>query len=97
MLRADVEGHALGLELDVHPGVGGLGGDVGELLAVGDDVIEPLVLPPTCGTDLGLGVVASSSSPGMGSTSTMPGHGFTMRASSGKSLRSGWPSKSVGR
>ena len=32
VLRADVEGHALGLELDVDPGVGGLAGDVGELL-----------------------------------------------------------------
>ena len=28
VLRADVEGHALGLELDVDPGVGGLRGDV---------------------------------------------------------------------
>ena len=28
VLRADVEGHALGLELDVDPGVGGLAGDV---------------------------------------------------------------------
>ena len=36
VLRAHVEGHALGLELDVDPGVGGLGGDVGELLALGD-------------------------------------------------------------
>ena len=40
---------------------------------------------------------AGASSAGIGSTSTMPGHGLTMRASSGKSLRSGKPSNSVGR
>ena len=40
---------------------------------------------------------AAASSAGIGSTSTMPGHGLTIRDSSGKSLRSGKPSKSVGR
>ena len=34
VLRTDVEGHPLGLELDVEARVGGLGGDVAELLAV---------------------------------------------------------------
>ena len=29
VLRADVEGHALGLDLEVDPGVGRLAGDVG--------------------------------------------------------------------
>ena len=38
VLRADVEGHALGLELDVEAGVGGLAGDVGQLLPVGEQV-----------------------------------------------------------
>ena len=36
VLRAEVEGHVLGLELDVDPGVGRLGGDVGQPLLVGD-------------------------------------------------------------
>ena len=36
VLRADVEGHALGLELDVEARVGGLGGDVAELLTIGE-------------------------------------------------------------
>ena len=89
VLRPDVEGHALGLELDVDAGVGGLCRDVGQLLAIADDGHD--VAPAS-------GSASSSSSPaGMGSTSTMPGHGFTMRASSGKSLRSGYPSKSPGR
>ena len=90
MLRADVEGHALGLELDVHPGVGRLGGDVLELLAIGDGGHDS---PPSAGS---CGVGWSSSGSGMGSTSTMPGHGFTRRATSGKSLRSGFPSNSAG-
>ena len=80
VLRADVEGHALGLELDVEARVGGLRGDVAELLAIGE-IGHAL--------DLSRRRLRSSSSPGSGSTSTMPGHGLTMRASSGKSLRSG--------
>ena len=40
---------------------------------------------------------SSGSSPGMGSTSTIPGQGFTTLARSGNSLRRGWPSNSVGR
>ena len=83
VLRADVEGHALGLELDVQARIGGLGGDVAELLTIGE---IGHASPPS-----------RLSSPGSGSTSTMPGHGFTRRASSGKSLRSGCPSKSMGR
>ena len=59
-------------------------GDVGELLAIGDG--RSCRSPPRRRR---LVVGSSSSSPGIGSTSTMPGHGFTMRASSGKSLRSG--------
>ena len=39
VLRADVEGHPLGLELDVEAGVGGLAGDVAELLAVGRESV----------------------------------------------------------
>jgi hypothetical protein len=47
----DVEGHALGLELDVETGVGGLGRDVAQLLAVGQDGHDdssPFVSPSTC-------------------------------------------------
>ena len=73
MLRADVEGHALGLELDVHAGVGGLAGDVGELLGVGRGGHASSPSPSS----------AESSSPGMSSTSTMPGHGLMRLASSG--------------
>ena len=72
MLGTDVEGHALGLDLQVDAGVGGLRGDVAELLALGD----------------GHGAAPSPSSPpssvsGINSTSTRPGQGFTRRASSG--------------
>ena len=35
VLRTDVEGHALGLELDVQARVGGLRGDVTQLLTIG--------------------------------------------------------------
>ncbi len=82
VLRTDVEGHALGLELDVDPGIGGLRRDVAQLLAL---VHEGHESPP------------SSSTAGIGSTSTMPGQGLIMRASKGKSLRRGWPSNSPGR
>ena len=85
----DVEGHALGLELDVDPRVGRLAGDVGALLALGDGHRSGL-RPATAGSSVW-------GSPGIGSTSTRPGQGFTSRASSGKSLRSGWPSKAPGR
>ena len=91
VLRPDVEGHALGLELDVEARVGGLGGDVAELLAIGE--VGHVASPPSVGSLR----LAPRRSPGNGSTSTMPGHGLTMRASSGKSLRSGWPSNSIGR
>jgi hypothetical protein len=74
VLRTEVERHALvGLELDVDAHVGRLAGDVELLLALRD-------------RGHSASSVASSSpgaSPGMGSTSTMPGHGFTTRASSG--------------
>ncbi len=82
VLGADVEGHALGLELDVEARVGGLGGDVRELLALAER--------SSCGTAPRrcLGGVPRRT-PGIGSTSTMPGHGLTIRDSSGKSLRSG--------
>ena len=102
VLRADVEGHALGLELDVDAGVGRLAGDVLQLLALGDGhgghASATLSARAASGAVARLvAASASSGSPGIGSTSTMPGHGFTTRASSGKSLRSGWPSNSVGR
>ena len=84
VLRADVEGHALGLELHVDPGVGRLAGDVRRPLSVGDrrghGQPSSAASPPS-----------PSGSPGKGSTSTSPGHGLTSLASSGKSLRSGWP------
>ena len=83
MLRADVEGHALGLELDVQARVGRLRGDVAQLLPIGDGRTH-------AGTSASAS--ASGSTPscaGIGSTSTMPGHGLTMRASRGKSLRNG--------
>ena len=66
VLRADVEGHALGFDLEVDASIGRLAVDVAPLLVVGG------------GHDS-----ASSSSPGMSSTSTIPGQGFTRRASSG--------------
>ena len=34
VLRTDIEGHALGFDLDVHAGIGRLRGDVVELLTV---------------------------------------------------------------
>jgi hypothetical protein len=61
VLRTDVEGHALGLELDVDARVGGLAGDVGQLLAIGE---RSSTLPSS--------LASASSSPGIGSTSTMP-------------------------
>ena len=67
----------------LHAGVGGLCRDVGQLLALGDGGHR------RCSSPSRLARRSSSSPAGMGSTSTMPGHGFTMRASSGKSLRSG--------
>src|SRR5262249_4804586 len=36
MLRTEVQGHLLGLQLDVDPGVGRLGGDIRQALLVGD-------------------------------------------------------------
>ena len=87
VLRTHVEGHAVvGLELDVHAPVSGLRVGVRELLGVGQ---ERHASSPSASS--------SASSPGMGSTSTMPGQGFTTRARRGNSLRSGWPSNSVGR
>src|ERR671924_185124 len=79
VLGAEVEGHALGLELDVDAGVGGLARDVGGLLPVGGGGHSAASAPSA----------SPSGSPGMGSTSTSPGHGLTSRASRGKSLRRG--------
>ena len=83
VLRSHVEGHALGLEVEIDAVVDGLGGERGDRFRIADGGHSPSP--------------SSSSTPGMGSTSTMPGHGRTRRASSGKSLRSGWPRKSAGR
>ena len=77
VLGADVEGHALRLDLQVHPGVGGLGRDVAELLALGDSH-WPLPSASAAGAP-----PESSVTSGISSTSTMPGQGFTRRASSG--------------
>ncbi len=77
VLGTDVEGHALGLELDVEARVGCLGGDVRQLLALVEHGHAGAASP------------SSSSTPGIGSTSTMPGHGLTIRESNGKSLRNG--------
>ena len=75
VLRAQVQRHLLGLQLDVHPRVSRLGGDVRGLLALRDRRhpagSSALAAPPGSGTS------------GMSSTSTSPGHGFTSRASSG--------------
>ena len=74
VLRTDVQGHAFGLYLDVDPGIAGLAGDVGHLARVahgGHDASSPS------------STASSSSPPGMSSTSTMPGQGFTRRANSG--------------
>jgi hypothetical protein len=56
-----------------------LRGDVAELLTLVEDRHSAASSAPCSG----------SATPGMGSTSTMPGHGLTMRDSRGKSLRSG--------
>src|SRR5581483_8165889 len=63
VLRADVEGHALGLELDVDARVGRLARDVGGLPPIGSGGRHP-PSPPSAG------VSSSSSSPGLGSLST---------------------------
>src|SRR5436305_1471315 len=75
VLRADVERHPLGLELDVDPGLGGLPADVAALLALADGGHSAASSPspsPSASSP-------SSGSPGIGSTSTRPGHGLTMR------------------
>ena len=73
VLGPDVEGHAFGLEFHIHPGVAGLPSDVGHLSGLG-----------RCGHESSPSSPSSASSwPGMSSTSTMPGQGFTRRASSG--------------
>ena len=99
VLRPEVEDHVAGVELDVHL-------RVGEVPAARRGSISNSGSWPASGVGarssahlLGGRCSSSSpaSSPGIGSTSTRPGHGFTSRASSGKSLRSGWPSNSDGR
>jgi hypothetical protein len=47
VLGPDVEGHALGLQLDVDAGIGGLPGDVAQLVAVGDDAHRVVTPPPS--------------------------------------------------
>ena len=82
VLRADVEGHVAGLQLDVDPGIGGLAGDVGELLAIADG--GHLYASPACSAaSMTAASSVASRCSGIGSTSTTPGHGFTTRASSG--------------
>src|SRR5690606_21505989 len=62
VLRTHVEGHALlGLELQVHPAVGGLGVGVGQLLAIGDGG-HSLASPSVSAS------AAGAASSGMGST-----------------------------
>ena len=92
VLRPNVEGHALCLKFYVQSCICGLRRDVTELLAVAKLCRDWIV-------ENGHEALSSSvaSPPGNGSTSTIPGHGLTMRASSGKSLRIGKPSKSVGK
>ncbi len=94
VLRPDVEDHVAGVELDVDGGVrevvhragldldlghlgGGTGGGTGGGIAGG--AAGAHASPPS----------SSSASSGIASTSTRPGHGFTLRAVSGKSLRNG--------
>ena len=90
VLGTDVEGHALGFELDVDPGVGSLGCDVGQGSAIvyGGHDSSPLSAlasdaSPAEGVPPAAELAGSGSASGIGSTSTMPGHGFTIRASSG--------------
>ena len=87
VLRPDVEGHPLGLQLDVHPGIGRLPSDVRGPLPVG---LDAHASAPSVS-------LSPSGSPGRPSTSTRPGQGLTSRARSGKSLRNGVPSNSPGR
>ena len=82
VLRTDVEHHVARVELDVHLRVG----EVAERRGI-DCNLGKL----TRGREVGRGHVASPPSsvssapgpPGIGSTSTRPGHGFTSRASNG--------------
>ena len=72
-----VEGHAFGLEFHIHPGVAGLPSDVGHLSGLSRCDHESSASSPSSASS------SPSSWPGMSSTSTMPGQGFTRRASSG--------------
>ena len=99
VLRADIERHVAGVELDVHPGVGGLRRHVRLLGAQISRSSGGAHAPAPDASNSAITSASScaSSSGGISSMSTTPGHGLTARASSGKSLRSGWPSNSVGR
>ena len=97
VLRAERQDHVAGVELDVHLRVGEVAVDApgrsGPRAARPDRAgrwWSPTHLPPSRRRRRPL-------RPACASTSTRPGHGFTSRASSGKSLRSGWPSNSAGR
>ena len=95
VLRPEVEDHVAGVELDVDLRVGQVAERARVDLELGQRRVRSvLTTPPRL---RGGSRPSASSSPGIGSTSTRPGHGFTTRASSGKSLRSGWPSNSDGR
>ena len=99
VLRPEVEDHVAGVELDVHLRLGEVAQHLRDRRATSGSCAGRRELGAG-GHDASTAGGASSSSPsspGIGSTSTRPGHGFTSRASSGKSLRSGWPSNSNGR
>ena len=94
VLGTDVDGHAVvGRQFHIDPHVRRLGGDVCRLLQLlgtlrgegGFDRRRPWL--NRCRHDAS--APSSSASPAMGSTLVRPGHGFTSRAKSGKSLRIG--------
>ena len=80
VLRTEVEDHVAGVEL--HPDL--RVGEVPERVRVDVELGQRRVGGAHAVASACLGSAASSSpSPGIGSTSTRPGHGFTTRESSG--------------
>ena len=110
VLRAKVDDHVAGIELDIYSSIGKVALQTRVYLKSRDSFKIRGGVKIRAGVG-GYGWLlscahaspassfdsSSLSDPGIGSTSVSPGHGLTSRASKGKSLRSGWPSNSQGR
>src|SRR5262249_7720925 len=93
VLRPEVEDHVARVELDVHLRVGQVAPRLPVDGEVGAHELSPSSASAACAASAPPPLSASAvalpfwaagvSSPGMGSTSTRPGHGFTTRASNG--------------